>query len=94
MSNNSKTGAFTFSLFVNQDQSGISTAFLINLIEYFTDLKFGFTEGPHIMRILGLQKKTALCEIYVNGNVGGPLLTQKSPTCGYIDQNCGSRGPR
>ena len=75
MSNNSKTGAFTFSLFVNQDQSGISTAFLINLIEYFTDLKFGFAEGPRIMRILGLQKPT-LRKIRVSGTIGGPLLTQ------------------
>ena len=30
-------------LFVNEDQSGISTAFLINLIVHFTDLKFGFS---------------------------------------------------
>ena len=28
-------------LFVNRDQNGISTAFLINLIEYFTDLRRG-----------------------------------------------------
>ena len=37
------------------------------------------TEGPRIARILGLQKNT-LREIRVSGTVGGPLLTQKSPT--------------
>ena len=26
-------------------------------------------------------EKTVLYEIHVSGNVGGPLLTQKSPTC-------------
>ena len=48
------------------------------------------TEGPHVARILGLQK-TALRKIHVCGNVGGPLLTQKSPTCAYIGQKGGSR---
>ena len=31
-------------------------------------------------------KKTALRKICVIGNVGDPLLTQKSPTCAYISQ--------
>ena len=39
-------------------------------------------------------EKTVLRKIGVSGTVGGPLLTQKSPTCAYIDQNRGSRGPR
>ena len=29
-------------------------------------------------------EKTVLHEIHVSGTVGGPLLTQKSPTCTYI----------
>ena len=51
------------------------------------------TEGLRIMWILGLEK-TALHKIHVSGTAGGPLLTQKSPTCAYIVQNRGSRGPR
>ena len=39
-------------------------------------------------------KKTTLCEIRISGTVGGPLLMWKSPTCAYIGQNRGSRGPR
>ena len=42
-------------------------------------------EGPHLARILGLVK-TVLHEICVSGTVGGPLITQKSPTCTYISQ--------
>ena len=38
-----------------------------------------YTEGPHLTRILGLEK-TALHKIRVSGTVGGPLLMQKSPT--------------
>ena len=43
--------------------------------------------------ILELQK-TGLRKIRISGTVGGPLLMQKSPTCAYIGQNRGSRGPR
>ena len=43
------------------------------------------TEGPCLMRILGLGKKV-LHEIRVSGTVVNPLLTRKSPTCTYISQ--------
>ena len=33
-----------------------------------------------------LKKPRVLREIHVSGIVGGPLLTQKSPTCTYINQ--------
>ena len=39
-------------------------------------------------------EKTALRKNRFSGTVGGPLLTLKSPTCAYIGQNRGSRGPR
>ena len=38
--------------------------------------------------------KPALRKINVSGTVEVPILTRKSPTCPYIGQNRGSRGPR
>ena len=36
------------------------------------------TEGPHLTRILGLEK-TLLRKICISGTIGGPLLMQKIP---------------
>ena len=48
-------------------------------------LREGIQRVPAIRRFWDL-KKTALREIHVSLTVGGPLLTQKSPTCTYISQ--------
>ena len=43
------------------------------------------TEGLALHAFWNLEK-TVLHEICVSGTVGGPLLTQKSPTCTYISK--------
>ena len=40
---------------------------------------------PDLHEFLGIEK-TVLRKIRISGTIGGPLLTQKSPTCAYTSQ--------